>query len=122
MLRGFPYSVQRTLISEVTNFLVSNADHAFLSSQSHVLWAMEVIGQGFRLPIEDVEIINLSIEIYRQWLLEPTRVPPPMEQDSQLFWRVLWRPLVQYRTMVLCIFFLSLLFDIFRCCSGLVRQ
>jgi hypothetical protein len=35
----------------------------------HVKWAMEVVGAGFALPIEETEIIWKSIEIYKRWLL-----------------------------------------------------
>jgi len=34
---------------------------------------MEVIGAGFALPIEETEIIWKSIEIYKRWLLNPTK-------------------------------------------------
>jgi hypothetical protein len=51
---------------------------------------MEVVGQGFALPIEDVAIINNAINIYQAWLLEPKSRPTPLRDDRQTFFRAIF--------------------------------
>eukprot|EP00842_Homolaphlyctis_polyrhiza_P006533 jgi/Hompol1/6881/HPOL_000570-RA len=79
ILNAFPLSVRRKLISEITQCLLPrslliNDPGSILKSAAHVKWMMEVVGQGFSLPLEDVSVIQDSINVYHQWLLdEPTR-------------------------------------------------
>ena len=54
---------------EVSSFLLSPMSANVLISRSHVLWVLETLGQGFRLPIEDADSIQNVIELYRQWFL-----------------------------------------------------
>ncbi|KAJ3279723.1 hypothetical protein HK104_001216, partial [Borealophlyctis nickersoniae] len=67
-----------------------------LTSFAHVLWAMEVVGQGFALPIEDVGVISASIRVYEAWLLDPAAKPVAMRdlkgtQSEQKFWQTIFQ-------------------------------
>ena len=91
ILTHFPLAVRTVLVKEVAEFLLSSpgASHSLLVSRSHVLWVLETCGQGFRLPIEDSEIIQLVIDLYRQWILEPKRRPTPVEKEFQFFLQII---------------------------------
>jgi hypothetical protein len=67
-------------------------DPAIFSSPAHVKWYMEVIGQGFSLPLEDMAITNDDITIYSQWLLDPkTRPAAVVNQDlEQEFFQIIF--------------------------------
>jgi hypothetical protein len=39
-----------------------------LPSGHHIRWSMEVLGHAFALPMEDSDVINGSLDIYRKWL------------------------------------------------------
>lgn len=58
ILEIFPLSVKKVLIQEVTSFLLNSDDHSTLTSQAHVKWVMEVVGAGFALPIDEVDLIR----------------------------------------------------------------
>ena len=66
ILKGFDYEVRRILVKEVTSFLLNPSTSTnVLSSRSHVLWALETCGEGFRLPVDDDDIIQDVTELYR---------------------------------------------------------
>lgn len=46
-----------------------------LTSPSHVKWAMEIIGQGFNLPIEEHSIILQAMGVYSAWILKADSRP-----------------------------------------------
>ncbi|CAG8471515.1 1328_t:CDS:2 [Acaulospora colombiana] len=59
---------------------------------SHVRWAMEAIGQGFALPLEEMAITSNSKELYSQWLFEPNFRPAAVrdatgKREEQEFWQ-----------------------------------
>ncbi|KAI8096897.1 uncharacterized protein BX664DRAFT_275281 [Halteromyces radiatus] len=93
ILESLPLPIRRILISEITSFLIPSntkysADPSIFSSPAHVKWYMEVIGQGFALPLEDMNITNDSITIYSQWLLEPNLRPAAVvtqDLDQEFF-------------------------------------
>ncbi|KAH6589779.1 hypothetical protein BASA61_005506 [Batrachochytrium salamandrivorans] len=87
ILDSFPLSVKRKLISEITQCLLPRTSPmgdpgANLSSAAHVNWMMEVVGQGFSLPIDDVIVIQDSINVYHSWLLEKTTRPAIIQQHG----------------------------------------
>lgn len=53
---------------------------------------MEVIGQGFNLPLEDMYITNDDISIYSQWLLEPAMRPAIVSAEGleQEFFQIIF--------------------------------
>ncbi|KAI8914720.1 hypothetical protein DFJ77DRAFT_31173 [Powellomyces hirtus] len=75
ILGAFPLPVQKILIAQVTHCLLP-APHPssasppphLLTSPAHVRWAMEIVGQGFALPIEDAATIWMTITVYDAWL------------------------------------------------------
>jgi hypothetical protein len=79
----FPPSVKKKLVNEVTTVLsAGNINQVLhleptttLTSPSHVKWAMEVIGQGFNLPIEEHVIILQSMGVYSTWMLKAESRP-----------------------------------------------
>ncbi|KAI8817858.1 uncharacterized protein EV422DRAFT_570333 [Fimicolochytrium jonesii] len=73
ILSAFPLPTRLTLISSVTSCLLPNstlvaAPPALLTSAAHVRWAMEVVGQGFALPIEEWGVIRACLGVYASWL------------------------------------------------------
>ncbi|EGF76898.1 hypothetical protein BATDEDRAFT_92176 [Batrachochytrium dendrobatidis JAM81] len=85
ILNAFPLSVKRKLILEITQCLLPRSSPlgdpgAILTSATHVNWMMEVIGQGFSLPIEDVIVIQDAINVYHSWLLEKSTRPAIIQQ------------------------------------------
>lgn len=94
---GFlPLSIRRVLISEITGYLLSTGKHGFdtniFSSPSHVKWYMEVIGQGFNLPLEDMAITNDDVDIYSRWLFEPSVRPSAVINEGleQEFYQIIF--------------------------------
>ncbi|KAG0300769.1 hypothetical protein BGZ98_008912 [Dissophora globulifera] len=75
VLARFPLSVKKTLITEVTSTLLVTSDLSLLSSMAHMRWAMEVLGQGFALPLEELSIAQETTQLYSQWLFEPQMRP-----------------------------------------------
>lgn len=76
----FPLIVKKKLIHEVAQVLTSNTPYQIdpttpLTSPSHVNWAMEVLAQGFNLPIEEHVIINEALVVYSAWLLKIDQRP-----------------------------------------------
>ncbi|KAF9574487.1 hypothetical protein EC968_006292 [Mortierella alpina] len=67
----FPLQVRKTLITEVTSTLLVTSDLSLLHSMAHMKWAMEVLGQGFALPLEELSIAQETTQLYSQWLFEP---------------------------------------------------
>ncbi|KAI8809231.1 hypothetical protein BJ742DRAFT_677009, partial [Cladochytrium replicatum] len=81
ILLRFPLAVKRRLIQEVTQCLLPNTTlvpdpTVLLTSPAHVTWAMEVVGQGFALPIEDTQTIKDCITLYQAWLVDV--IPRPL--------------------------------------------
>jgi hypothetical protein len=66
-----------------------------LSTLFHVRWVMEIIGQAFTLPLEDITVINNATAIYIQWLVEPTKRPLVIQkadyETQQWFLQTLFR-------------------------------
>ncbi|CAO3613291.1 unnamed protein product [Cunninghamella blakesleeana] len=97
ILESLPLPIRRTLISEITTYLQpANIKHppdpTIFSSPANVKWYMEVIGQGFTLPLEDMYITNDDISIYSQWLLEPAMRPAIVSAESleQEFFQIIF--------------------------------
>lgn len=109
VLASFPPAIRRSIIAEVTNCMFQSGTVAGMSGGAadgetglasltapfHVRWVMEVVGQAFTLPLEDMNIVSNAAAIYMQWLLEPARRPPAVQRssrdDQQLFLQTLFR-------------------------------
>lgn len=88
ILLNFSYPVKRVVVSEIVNHLLDpETSPKILTTPTHVKWVLEVIGQGFSLPIEDVPIMEKCVALYSQWLLSPPELRPPgfKEQDQYFF-------------------------------------
>ncbi|KAI7828906.1 hypothetical protein BC939DRAFT_407851 [Gamsiella multidivaricata] len=95
VLARFPLSVKKTLITEVTSTLLVTSDLSLLSSMAHMNWAMEVLGQGFALPLEELSIAQETTQLYSQWLFEPQMRPLAFRQaagtaDEQLLYQTIF--------------------------------
>ena len=77
ILVSFPLDAKIIMIKATNEHLLSNiqASSSTLLSQAHVSWVMELIGQGFTLPITSGEIIQGSTRIYSEWLNDPSMRP-----------------------------------------------
>lgn len=53
-----------------------------LGTLFHVRWVMEIIGQAFSLPLEDIGITSNAASIYIQWLVEPSKRPPAVQKSN----------------------------------------
>jgi hypothetical protein len=89
VLREFPLPVKRVIVTEMVKYVSKKYEEAcqLMKTPTHVLFMMEIIGQSFQLPIEDAEVIHLTIDIYHKWFFNKTR-PEPIERDPQPFFRV----------------------------------
>ncbi|RKO93932.1 hypothetical protein BDK51DRAFT_11033, partial [Blyttiomyces helicus] len=97
ILSQFPLLVRKKMIHEVTQCLLPNSTQVpdppiLLTSPAHVRWAMEVVGQGFALPIEESSIIQAAVTVYSGWLLEPATRPVAIQElrgteVEQKFWQ-----------------------------------
>ncbi|CAG8589929.1 4259_t:CDS:10 [Paraglomus occultum] len=95
VLSKFPLNVQKSLISEITQTLLQTRDSSLLPSPAHVQWVMEAVGQGFALPLEEMDITANSKELYSQWLFEPNCRPAAIRDlsgkpEEQRFWQVIF--------------------------------
>ncbi|KAF9914581.1 hypothetical protein BX616_007996 [Lobosporangium transversale] len=62
---------------------------------AHMQWAMEVLGQGFTLPLEELSIAQETTRLYSQWLFEPHMRPLAFRQavgseDEQLLYQTIF--------------------------------
>jgi hypothetical protein len=86
------------LISEITGYLspISGNKHppdaSIFASPAHVKWYMEVIGQGFNLPLEDMAITNHDVDIYARWLFEQDTRPLAVAKEGleQEFFQIIF--------------------------------
>ena len=95
VLAKFPLSVSRNIVTTVVAHLndpatqSSDALTALFPSQAHVLWAMECIGHGFRLPIADnVPVIQGCLDIYLRWCSEEKSRPFCVNANLEFFYIV----------------------------------
>ncbi|KAF9582106.1 hypothetical protein BGW38_000639 [Lunasporangiospora selenospora] len=49
---------------------------------AHMRWAMEVLGQGFALPLEELSIAQETTQLYSQWLFEPQMRPQAFREAT----------------------------------------
>ncbi|CEP06859.1 hypothetical protein [Parasitella parasitica] len=98
ILGSLPLSIRRVLISEITGYLHPTSlgklppDPSIFSSPAHVKWFMEVIGQGFNLPLEDMAITNDDVDIYARWLFEHNLRPLAVIEEGleQEFYQIIF--------------------------------
>ena len=53
-----------------------------LHSPAHLRWVLEVLGQAFALPLDDIGIIGNAVAIYVAWLTRPETRPPGLLAGS----------------------------------------
>ncbi|KAG0000864.1 hypothetical protein BGZ79_005377 [Entomortierella chlamydospora] len=73
---------------------------------AHMRWVMEVLGQGFALPLEELSIAQETTQLYSQWLFEPQLRPLAFRlaagtADEQLLYQLPTAVLIQ-RHIELC--------------------
>ncbi|KAL0143129.1 hypothetical protein V8B55DRAFT_1474509 [Mucor lusitanicus] len=98
ILGSLPLSIRRVLISEITGYLNPSSsgkqppDPSIFASPAHVKWFMEVIGQGFNLPLEDMAITNDDVDIYARWLFEHNMRPLAVVEEGleQEFYQIIF--------------------------------
>ncbi|KAF9432411.1 hypothetical protein BGZ76_010844 [Entomortierella beljakovae] len=74
---------------------------------AHMRWVMEVLGQGFALPLEELSIAQETTQLYSQWLFEPPLRPLAFRlasgtADEQLLYQAMFHHyslLFQVRTV-----------------------
>ncbi|ORX50508.1 hypothetical protein DM01DRAFT_1375846 [Hesseltinella vesiculosa] len=99
ILATLPLTTRRIILTDINKFLqASNSpnnkhgpDPSIFSSPAHVKWYMEVVAQGFALPLEDMAITNDDITIYSHWLLEPQRRPVAVAGLEQEFYQLVFQ-------------------------------
>lgn len=86
VLKLFPLSVYRSVVTAIVGYFAnpSNNPSDVLTSRSHVLWVLECIGQGLRLPVEDAQIMSDCLAIYLRWGDEKTR-PTCLNDDPDFY-------------------------------------
>lgn len=98
ILGSLPLSIRRVLISEITGYLSppspgkQGPDPSIFASPAHVKWFMEVIGQGFNLPLEDMNITDDDVDIYSRWLFEQELRPAAVVNEGleQEFYQIIF--------------------------------
>jgi hypothetical protein len=67
-------------------------DPSIFASPAHVKWFMEVIGQGFNLPLEDMAITDDDVDIYSRWLFEQNTRPAAVVNEGleQEFYQIIF--------------------------------
>jgi hypothetical protein len=77
ILATFPLDVKSILVSKINQSIIDTNIEKNLTSQAHVKLVMEVIGQGFDLPLDtsNIKTMAASVQIYSKWLLDPTKRP-----------------------------------------------
>ncbi|KNC76526.1 hypothetical protein SARC_10977, partial [Sphaeroforma arctica JP610] len=68
VLDTFPLSVRHDICKSVVSQLIIPGGSQHLTTVSHVDWMMEVLGQTFRQPMEEYDLMDQAISIYRVWL------------------------------------------------------
>lgn len=70
ILKLFPLGVRQGIVTSVVSFLGDAGTNAsaVLSSDAHVRFALECVGEGFRLPVDNAGVITACVELYGRWL------------------------------------------------------
>jgi len=91
--------VKKILVSQIVTYLLENpnGNSYILTTRDHVLWVMEIIEQGFLLPIEDHVIILQCIELYKKWFFDVKHRPLPLQEDQDEFFL---KKMLQHLTLV----------------------
>ena len=89
ILKRFHPGGIRMMVSVMVKELEDGHVPTMLPTAGHVRWAMELIGAGFTLPIEEYPVINSALAIYTRWLLSnsPDERPVPIVQDEAPFFK-----------------------------------
>jgi hypothetical protein len=91
---SFPIAARQSLARLICDNLLSVLmAPTQLSTCVHVRIMLECVGQCFALPLDSSHIIESGIEIYRRWLLEPKKQPPPIQEDEQFFYKEMFKHL-----------------------------
>jgi len=89
ILKKFSLQSRITIISEVVKSLQKDSSqNEILPTSAHVKWALECLGQAFALPIDNADIIESAVDLYRQWLLgPPTQRPVGLKENEAHFFK-----------------------------------
>lgn len=72
--------VQKRLINDISEPLSGN-ETVNLLSWGHLKWTMQILGQAFRMPLDDISLKTLCKSIYFKWLLDDeSQVPPAVKE------------------------------------------
>ena len=69
-----------------------------LKSDAHIKFVMEIIGQSFSLPLYHLPIIFESVAVYKNWLLNASRIPTAVDKftvESELGQEILQNVIMQ---------------------------
>eukprot|EP01119_Soliformovum_irregulare_P013034 TRINITY_DN3433_c0_g4_i1.p1 TRINITY_DN3433_c0_g4~~TRINITY_DN3433_c0_g4_i1.p1 ORF type:complete len:1246 (+),score=344.03 TRINITY_DN3433_c0_g4_i1:113-3850(+) len=85
ILGAFSLGVKKNVTIQIVSFILESTNvKTLLPTDSHVQWVMEVVGQGFQLPLEEEAVIASCIDLYKRWLLEGSESKPvPIAQDTK---------------------------------------
>ena len=77
VMSHFPLESRCVIIAQTNKYFLG--DQSFpeqqLKSDAHITFVMEIIGQSFILPLYHLPIISESVAVYKNWLLNASRVP-----------------------------------------------
>jgi hypothetical protein len=102
IMGNFPLDVRHTIIAQMNRYFLTAQDVApesLLSSPAHVQFSMEIIGQGCNLPLYLLSIMEDSVAVYQNWLMNPGVRPRAVgdlsihSEFSQTFIQVVFRHL-----------------------------
>jgi hypothetical protein len=83
VLRDLPPTASRAIIAAFIAHLDSRADAVqAMSSNRHVSFALEVTGACLSLPLDDLELMNMAVNLLTRWLLF-SPCPPPLQSCSE---------------------------------------
>lgn len=87
VLLPFPHDVRRGIVNYVVTFLADPSTNAsaVVSSAAHMRFALECIGEGFRLPLDSAGIITLCLDVYTRWVGDAAARPSAMNAHLEQY-------------------------------------
>ncbi|GAM19009.1 hypothetical protein SAMD00019534_021840 [Acytostelium subglobosum LB1] len=89
ILKEFPLNVKKTLVNHVVSLFLldpSTSMPTIVATKEHMSWMMEIVEQGFLLPLDESPSIFACIELYKRWLFDAKCRPPPLDDDHSEFY------------------------------------
>eukprot|EP00762_Andalucia_godoyi_P004164 ANDGO_06351.mRNA.1 putative Rho GTPase-activating protein CG5521 len=94
MLMIYPLPVRRTLVSQIVSFVRNDVrSSAVFTTKAQMDWSFECLGQAFALPIDDSDVIQNAVDIYRSWIQNAAMRPPAFLESShaQIFFQDMFK-------------------------------